>query len=109
MIRAAIVGLGWWGKNLVSAVRGHNAVIRLTAAHTRHAEPVANFCREHGRRWVGDFDELLADPTLDAMVLATPHSAHAVPVIRAAAGKSVFVEKPFTLSVADAHSAIDAA
>jgi predicted dehydrogenase len=109
MIRAAIVGLGWWGKNLVNAVRGHDEVIRFTAAHTRHGEPVANFCREHGLRWVGDFDELLADPTLDAVVLATPHSAHAVQVIRAAAArKAVFVEKPFTLSVADAQSAIEA-
>jgi predicted dehydrogenase len=49
-------------------------VIRFTTADARHAEPVANFCREHGLRWVGDFGELLADPTLDAVVLATPHT-----------------------------------
>lgn len=110
MIHAAIVGLGWWGRNLVSAVRGQDEVIRFAAAHTRHAEPVAGFCHQHGLRWIGDFDELLADPTLDAVVLATPHSAHAAQVIRAvAAGKSVFVEKPFTLSVADARTAIEAA
>jgi len=110
MIRAAIVGLGWWGRNLVNAVRGHDEVIRFATAHTRHAEPVAGFCREHDLRWVGDFDEMLADPALDAVVLATPHSAHAAQVIRAVgAGKSVFVEKPFTLSVADARAAIQAA
>jgi predicted dehydrogenase len=109
MIRAAIVGLGWWGRNLVNAVRGHHQVIRFVAAHTRHAEPVAGFCREHDLRWVGDFDEMLADPTLDAVVLATPHSAHAAQVVRAVgAGKSVFVEKPFTLNVADARAAIEA-
>jgi len=46
---------------------------------------------------------------LDAVVLATPHRAHAGQVIRAVgAGKSVFVEKPFTLSVADARAAIEA-
>ncbi|HEY1934033.1 MAG TPA: Gfo/Idh/MocA family oxidoreductase [Acetobacteraceae bacterium] len=110
MIRAGIVGLGWWGRNLVNAVAGHGELIRFTAAHTRHAEPVAGFCAERGLRWVGDLDALLADPTLDAVVLATPHSAHADQVIRAAAaGKSVFVEKPFTLSVADARSAVGAA
>jgi predicted dehydrogenase len=110
MIRAAIVGLGWWGRNLVNAVREHGELIRFTAAHTRHAEPAAGFCAEHGLRWVGDFDALLADPALDAVVLATPHSAHADQVIRAAAaGKSVFVEKPFTLGVADAVAAIEAA
>jgi len=110
MIRAAIVGLGWWGKNLVNAVRGDDAVISFVAAHTRRADPAGNFCREHGLRWVGDFDQLLSDPTLDAVVLATPHSAHAAQVIRAVtAGKSVFVEKPFTLSVTDARRAIAAA
>ena len=48
MIRAAIVGLGWWGRNLVNAVREHGQLIRFTAAHTRHPEPVAGFCAEHG-------------------------------------------------------------
>ncbi len=52
---------------------------------------------------------LLADRTRDAVARATPHSAHAVQVIRAAvAGKSVFVERPFTLNVADAPSTIEA-
>ncbi|MGA3401130.1 MAG: Gfo/Idh/MocA family oxidoreductase [Acetobacteraceae bacterium] len=110
MIRAAIVGLGWWGKNLVNAVRDHGDLIRFTTAHTRHPAPVAGFCREHDLRWVGDLDAVLADPTLDAVVFATPHSAHVEQVLRAAAsGKSVFVEKPFTLSVADAVAAIEAA
>lgn len=110
MIRAAIVGLGWWGKNLVNAARAHPDLMRFTAAHTRHAEPAAAFCAEHGLRWVGAYDALLADASIDAVVLATPHSAHASQVIRAAsAGKSVFVEKPFTLTVAEAHAAIDAA
>lgn len=110
MIRAAIVGLGWWGRNLVNAVRGHGDLIRFTAAHTRNPAPVAEFCREHDLHWVGDLDALLADPTLDAVVFATPHRAHAEQVRRAAAaGKSVFVEKPFTLSVADAVAAIEAA
>src|SRR6202041_3474309 len=64
----------------------------------------------HDLRWVGELETLLADPTLDTVVFATPHSAHAEQVRRAAAaGKSVFVEKPFTLSVADAVATIEAA
>lgn len=110
MIRAAIVGLGWWGRNLVNAVRDHGDLIRFTTAHTRNPAPVADFCREHDLRWVGDLDAVLADPMLDAVVFATPHSAHAEQVLRAAAaGKSVFVEKPFTLSVAEAVAAVEAA
>lgn len=110
MIRAAIVGLGWWGKNLVNAVSGHGDLIRFTVAHTRNAASAEEFCREHDLHWVGDLDAILADPTLDAVVFATPHSMHAEQVLRAAAaGKSVFVEKPFTLSVAEAVAAIEAA
>ena len=110
MIRAAIVGLGRWGRNLVSAVRDHGDLIRFTTAQTRHPGPVAEFCREHDLHWVGDLDTVLVDPTLDAVVFATPHTTHAEQVLcAAAAGKSVFVEKPFTLSVTDAVAAIEAA
>lgn len=110
MIRAAIVGLGWWGKNLVNAVRDHGEQIRFTVAHTRHRAPVEDFCRQHDLRWVADIDTVLADPSLDAVVFATPHSGHAGQVQRAAAaGKSVFVEKPFTLNAADAVATIEAA
>jgi predicted dehydrogenase len=110
MIRAAIVGLGRWGTNLVNAVHDHGDLIRFTTAHTRNLTPVAEFCRAHDIRWVGDLDAVLADPMLDALVFATPHSMHAEQVRRAvAAGKSVFVEKPFTLNVADAVAAIEAA
>ena len=109
MIRAAIVGLGWWGRNLVQAVR-HSDAICFTAAHTRTAATVADFCREHGLHWTDNLDSLLRDPAIDAMVFATPHSLHAEQIMRAAAaGKAVFVEKPFALSLADAQAAIDAA
>jgi len=109
MINAAIIGLGWWGKNLVNAVRRSEA-IRFTVAHTRTAAPVADFCRDHALRWTGDLDAVLGDPAIDAVVFATPHSLHADQVRRAAAaGKAVFVEKPFALTVADAQGMIAAA
>jgi predicted dehydrogenase len=109
MIRAAILGLGWWGRNLVNSVRDSEA-IRFTVAHTRHHQPVADFCRERGLRWVDDYETILRDKDIDAVVLATPHSLHTEQIGRAAAaGKHVFVEKPFALTVADATASIDAA
>jgi predicted dehydrogenase len=52
---------------------------------------------------------VLADPAIDAVVLATPHSRHAAEIAAAAhARKHVFVEKPFTLTRATAQSAIEA-
>jgi predicted dehydrogenase len=109
MIRAAIVGLGWWGQNLVNSVRSSRA-IRFTAAHTRTESTVAGFCAEAGLRWTGSLDAILTDRDIDAVVFATPHTQHPDQVIRAAgAGKHVFVEKPFSLSMTEADRAWEAA
>ncbi len=109
MIDAAIVGLGWWGQNLVDSVRGSQA-IRFTTAHTRNGNTAAAFCADAGLAWVASLDAVLADPAIKAVVFATPHKAHAEQIRRAAAaGKHVFVEKPFALSVAEAAGSIAAA
>ena len=109
MIRAAIVGLGWWGQNLVNSVLASSA-IRFTTAHTRTQSTASPFCTETGLKWVGSLDAILADPDIDAVAFATPHTQHPEQVIRAAqAGKHVFVEKPFSLSVAQAVRAKQAA
>ena len=109
MIRAAIVGLGWWGQNLVNSVRDSSA-IRFTTAHTRTQATAAGFCKQAGLRWVDSLDSILRDREIDAVVFATPHTSHPDQVIQAAdAGKHVFVEKPFSLSFADATRARAAA
>lgn len=109
MIKAAIVGLGWWGQNLVNSVRG-SEIIRITTAHTRNRQNASAFCADAGLHWVDSLDAILNDPSTDAVVFATPHTQHANQVARAAAaGKHVFVEKPFSLTMADALSARAAA
>lgn len=109
MIRAAVVGLGWWGQNLVNSVRD-SQVMRFVTAHTRRQETAAAFCEQAGLSWVGSLDAVLDDPGIDAIVFATPHSQHADQVVRAAAShKHVFVEKPFSLTLADAQRARQAA
>lgn len=109
MLRTAIVGLGSWGKTLVSSVQGKSGEIRFTRGHTRTPGKAEAFCRTHGISLAGSYEELLADPAIDAVVLATPNSQHEAQVIQAAAaGKHVFVEKPFTLTSAGARAAIDA-
>ena len=58
---------------------------------------------------VGELGSVLGDPTIDAVVLATPHSLHCEQVVAAArAGKAVFCEKPLTLTKAEAARAIEA-
>jgi predicted dehydrogenase len=109
VIRAAIVGLGRWGRTLVSAIEGRSDEIRFTAGHSRTRATGAPYCAEHGLLWCDDLGEILADPAIDAVVFATPHSQHAEQVERtAAAGKHVMMEKPFTLDVASAERALAA-
>jgi predicted dehydrogenase len=109
MIKAAIVGLGWWGKTLVESGEGSDA-IRFVAGATRTVSPETEaFASQKGLRLAKDYEALLADPGIDAVVLATPHSLHAAQVVAAArAGKHVFCEKPFTLTKREAEDAVAA-
>jgi len=107
MINAAIVGLGGWGRNLVNHVQEKSPKLRFVAGCARSVEKAKPFAAEKGFPVVGDYAALLADPKIDAVVLATPHSVHAEQVMQAArAGKHVFTEKPFTLSRASAEEAM---
>jgi predicted dehydrogenase len=110
MIRAAIIGLGRWGRSLVSSVQGKSDDIRFVAAHTRTRAAAEDFCREQGVPLTDSYQQILADPDVDAVVLATPHSLHERQILAAAAaGKHVHVEKPITLDRASADAAVAAA
>jgi predicted dehydrogenase len=109
MIRAAIVGLGTWGQNLVRSVQGSSASIRFAAAATRTPDKSRAFAQLHGLRMAASYEEVLADPAIDAIVLATPHSMHTEQIVAAArAGKHVFSEKPLGLDAASAQRAAQA-
>ncbi|HEY3075252.1 MAG TPA: Gfo/Idh/MocA family oxidoreductase, partial [Burkholderiales bacterium] len=108
MIRAAIVGIGTWGRNLVAAVQG-SELIRFVAGATRTPATAEPYCKQHGIRLMESYEELLADSEIDAVVLATPHSLHCEQIIAAAkAGKHVFVEKPLGVEPKSAEQAVAA-
>ncbi len=109
MINAAIVGLGRWGKVLVEAVSGKSERLRFTVGVSRDPSRHGEFAGAHGLRLVDRLETALKDPSLEAVVLATPHSQHAEEIIAAAgAGKAVFCEKPLSLTAAEAARAIAA-
>ena len=109
MIRAAIVGLGWWGQNHVRAARD-SSKIRFTRAVDIAPDRVRGFCDEQGLDLTDSFDDVLADPDIDAVVLVTPHSQHIDQIVAAsAAGKHVLTEKPFSLHKAEGLRGIAAA
>jgi predicted dehydrogenase len=102
MIRAAIIGLGSWGQHLVRCTQGSPA-ISFAAAATRSPDKARDFAQQHGLRMLPDYAAALADPEIDAVVLATPHTQHTEQIVQAAAaGKPVFTEKPLGVSVAEA-------
>jgi predicted dehydrogenase len=118
MIRAAVIGLGRWGRNHVRAVQAPQAqpadappssAIRFTRAVVQTPEKSQAFADGHGIELGTDFAAVLADPQIDAVVLATPNSRHPGEVIACArAGKAVLCEKPLALTLAQAREAVDA-
>ncbi len=69
----------------------------------------AEFARAQGLDHASDFEEVLRDPAVDAVVLCTPHSLHCEQIVAAAnARKHVFCEKPLSLSRAEVLRAIEA-
>ena len=109
MIKAAIIGLGRWGKNLVESVQGKSARLRFTHAVVRRPAEAADFAARHALHVSTDFDRLLAEPGVQAIVLTTPHSQHVEQIVAAArAGKAVFCEKPLALTRSDAERAVEA-
>jgi predicted dehydrogenase len=109
-VQVGVVGLGYWGPNLA---RNFD---RLPGAALRW---VCDADEDKRARWTpqfpstqvsADFDELLADPELDAVVVATHVPSHPVLARRAfEADKHVFVEKPLAQSVAEAEDVVAAA
>jgi predicted dehydrogenase len=109
MIRAAIIGLGTWGQNLVRSVQGLSPAIEFVAGATRTPDKSREFAQTQRLRMLAGYDEVLADPAIDAVVLATPHSMHTDQIVAAArAGKHVFSEKPLGLDAASAERAAQA-
>lgn len=99
MLRAASIGLGWWSDELAGAVQGTSERVKIVTCYSRSPHKRAAFADRFGTAQHETFAAVLADSSIDAVIVTTPHSLHAEHVIAAAkAGKHVFVEKPFTLT-----------
>ena len=109
MVRAGIVGLGWWGKNIVNAVQGKTERLHFICGVSKEPDSVREFAAKHEFELSTELDDVLGDPRLQAVVLATPHSLHVDQIVAVAkAGKAVFCEKPLALRKADAVRAVEA-
>lgn len=103
----AILGLGRWGATLVRSVQNKSARVRFVAAVTRSPAKHGDIARELGLSLLPDIENVLADPAIDGVVIATPHSQHAMAIAACRrAGKPALVEKPFTLDRDSAEAAL---
>ena len=106
MLKVAVVGLGWWGRIIVGLLQGSSKLRAVCGVDTSPAAEV--FALQSGLSFRKNFEDVLADPAIDGVVLYTPHSLHCGQILRAAAAKKhVFCEKPLSLTRADAARAIE--
>ena len=102
-VRIAVVGLGYWGPQLVRNVfeSPHSELAAVCDARPEAVEQIAR--RYPGVRQIARFEDVLADDAIDAVMIATPISTH-YELARAAltSGKHTFVEKPLAGSLAEA-------
>lgn len=102
-IKIAQIGCGYWGKNLA---RNFAEIGALGAVVDGNAETAAAMSAQHNAP-VMDLDTVLADRSIQGVVLATPAETHAQLAARAlAAGKHVYVEKPMALAAAECRQMI---
>jgi len=108
-MKLGIVGLGWWGQKLVHSIFGKSPNIEFIHAVTKEPQDVEQYAKDHQLKISTQMSDLLLDPEVEAVVLATPHSLHVEQIIACAkASKPVFCEKPLAMNTIDAKRAIDA-
>lgn len=110
-LRIGLIGYGYWGPNLARNLQ-QLPDVRLVAAADLEATRLAEITRLYPeiRQATTEAGELLANPTLDAVVISTPARTHyALARLALEAGKHVLVEKPLAMSAAEARTLGDLA
>lgn len=109
-LRFGLIGFGHWGPHYARILAGTMGGARLAACAEPAAARLAAFDRQYpGARAYADYNRMLRDGDLDAVIVATPTSTHREVVERClAAGVHVLVEKPLAATAADAEAMVEA-
>ena len=108
MLNAAVIGLGWWGRQIISSLDGSDR-LKVVRAMDINSNEGGNYAGTMGIPFTSSYEEVLKDPNIDAVIIVTPHSLHEEQVLAAAAaGKQIFCEKPFSLTEASAKRMMEA-
>ncbi len=108
--RAVVIGYGFAGRSFHAYLLSITPGLELHGIMARSPEAQSQIRERGDCRLYRDFDEVLADPDVDLVVLATPNEHHAPLAIRALqAGKNVVTDKPMCLNLAQCDAIIEAA
>ncbi|QFZ16170.1 Gfo/Idh/MocA family protein [Saccharothrix syringae] len=110
MVGVAVIGAGYWGPNLVRNIQATPDLRLVTLCDLDVERAKAVLGRYSTVRATSSLDEVLADPEVEAVAVATPAATH-LPVAQAAleAGKHVLVEKPLAANYADGLKLVELA
>ena len=106
-LRWGLLGAGWIASQMAFSLQGTSQ--QVVAVGSRDADRAERFVAEHapGARPHGDYASLVADPEVDVVYVASPHSEHLEHALLAiAAGKHVLVEKPMAPTAGEAEAAV---
>ena len=107
MIKAAIVGLGWWGQTIARSLAASEVIRPVLGVDPLEAGRTA--AAGLGLATASRFEDALEHPEVEAVILCSPHKHHAAQITAAArAGKHVFCEKPLCTTAAEAEAALAA-
>jgi predicted dehydrogenase len=107
-VRVAALGMGWWSDVLADAVKRSDK-LEIVACFTRSPEKRSAFAARYGCRPAGSFEEILADPSIEAVINTTPNNVHLETTEAVArAGKHVFLDKPIANTVREGQAIADA-
>jgi UDP-2-acetamido-3-amino-2,3-dideoxy-glucuronate N-acetyltransferase len=106
-VRVSVIGAGYWGKNLV---RNFHSLGALESVCDTNDETLERVRKEYRVATTKDYDAILREPAVDAVVVAAPAAAHFELVKRALrARKHVFVEKPLALNADEGKELVELA
>ena len=109
-LRWGVLGTGWIAERFVGSLQAHSSQ-QVVAVGSRSPGTAEQFARRFGiARAHGSYPELVSDPGVDVVYVATPHNAHLEGALLALeAGKHTLIEKPLALNAREARQIADAA
>jgi predicted dehydrogenase len=100
-VRVACIGMGWWSDVLADAVK-RSSKLKIVACFSRSEQKRAAFAAKYGCRSAPNYDAILKDANIEAIINTTPNDVHLETTrVAAKAGKHVFLDKPIANTVSD--------